>query len=80
MPPPPVTLQDAIVRDGLADHLRDLSKGDSEPMPLSEKKLCLLGRNWVYIFDLQESEECVPAQEEPVGVCHKVWDRATTTD
>ncbi|OFW27043.1 MAG: hypothetical protein A3J28_11780 [Acidobacteria bacterium RIFCSPLOWO2_12_FULL_60_22] len=38
----------------------DLWKGGSEPITLSEKDLCSVGRKWVYTFYHRKGERLIP--------------------
>ena len=40
---------------------RGVLEGGSEPMTLSEKKMCPVGSKWVYICSLQKAKKLIPA-------------------
>jgi hypothetical protein len=40
--------------------IEDFWKGGSEPMTISEKTLCSVGRKWVYIFDWRKPKKLIP--------------------
>jgi hypothetical protein len=40
--------------------LQDFSKGGPEPMTLSEKQLCSVGRKWEYGFIRQKAKKLIP--------------------
>jgi hypothetical protein len=42
--------------------LQDFSKGGPEPMTLSEKQLCSVGRKWEYSFIRQNAKKLIPVR------------------
>ena len=55
--------------------LEDFSKAGAEPMTLPVKKLCLVGRKWVYAFNRWRAKKLIPARTRRKRHCCRAWTR-----